>query len=335
MLWKEVISMRIFEYTENGSYEELRSSFRETFSHGCVLALGFFDGVHKAHRELIKKARERAEGYKLPLAVFTFSSEDESFKSAAKRIYSTADRLSLLAELSVDAAVVCDFSAVRDIPHADFISDIIIGCLDAKCAVCGFNFRFGKGAMGDADFLSAKMTAAGRECLILSELSFDDSPLSSTLIRELLANRDITAATEALGKPYFISGEVVHGRGFGREYGIPTVNTFSGKDNGGANILLPTGVYRTATVIDGITYEALTNVGTCPTFGERELHAETFILDFDGDLYGKTLRIYFLGFLREERVFESEKALKMQIIIDKKRTKELNGDIKWQELGLS
>lgn len=322
--------MNVFEYKSEKDFSALRSFAEENMPSGCVLALGFFDGVHAAHRELLKLASESARELSLPLAVFTFSSEDSGFKASAKRIYSTRERLSLLAEISVDAAIVCDFSAVRYTSRESFVSDIIIESLNARTVVCGFNFRFGKDALGNADYLSQRMRESGLECLVLDELSFNGKPLSSTLVREMLTQGNVAEAAKALGKPYFLSGEVEHGRGQGHKYGIPTVNTSADGD-----ILIPAGVYRTATVIDGRIYEALTNVGTCPTFGERELHAETFILDFDGDLYGKSLRIYFLGFLREEMVFENEKELKMQIIVDKTRAKELNGDIKWQELGLS
>ena len=138
---------------------------------------------------------------------------------------------------------------------------------------------------------------------------------------------DVKAAREFLGMPYRIRAFVEHGNGVGKSLGFPTLNTPARH--------LKNGVYRTATEIDGRLYPSLTNVGVCPTFEARTVHAETYIIDFSGDLYGKSVRIFFLDYLREEKAFSNEKELILQINVDKNRVISENGDMTWQEIGLS
>ena len=138
-------------------------------------------------------------------------------------------------------------------------------------------------------------------------------------------------AAKLLGKPYFLSGKVSHGLGLGKKLGIPTINLALDSER----FILPSGVYATATAVDGKLFPSLTNVGVCPTFDERDNHAETFILNFDDDVYNKNVRIYFVEFLRDEKKFSSAEELVMQINVDRNKTLELFGDMKWQELGLN
>ena len=201
--------------------------------------------------------------------------------------------------------------------------------MNAKIAVAGYDFRFGSGAQGDAALLLNTMKSAGLDCVIEKEQKIGKEKISTTKIKELLSIGDVKTARQFLGMPYFIRGEVKRGNGVGHTLGFPTVNT----DFEDGKVLLKRGVYRTAIDIDGTLYSGLTNVGSCPTFKERNLHAETFILDFSGDLYGKNISIYFLGFLREEKQFNSPKELILQINVDKNRAIKENGELLWQEIG--
>ncbi len=295
----------------------------------CVMTLGFFDGVHIAHRDLINKGREIADEMGISLGVFTFSSES-SLKPGAKRLYSTEEKMGLLENLGVDFAVVADFASVSSLSAEDFVKKALIQQTNCKIAVVGFNFRFGRGASGNADTLCRLMAENGGECVVRREMKLDGETVCTTLIRSCLEKGDIEKANRLLGAPYRISSSAIHGRGVGRKLGFPTVNTAIEARR--ADLKL--GVYRTAVKADGIIYNALTNIGICPTFDRREIHAETYILDFSGDLYGKTVDIYLLDFMREEKQFKSEKELIMQINVDKEQAIEKNGEIKWQELGL-
>jgi riboflavin kinase/FMN adenylyltransferase len=326
--------VKIISYTAEDSMqsigENLSCAFDNSYA-GCALALGFFDGVHVAHRRLIEKARTEASRFGLPLVIFTFSGKSASLKAGAERLYTDEEKLSLLGECGADAVIITDFSAVSEIDKESFVSDFIIKALNAAVAVVGYDFKFGKGAAGSSSDLKRYMNEFGRECVLFEMLTDSDSPISSTRIRELLRKRDMTEAARLLGKPYFITGKVQHGLGLGKNLGIPTVNT----DLPSGRFSLPNGVYLSALSLGKKNYLALTNIGVCPTFGERTSHAETYILGFDGDLYGESLRIYLCAYLRDEKKFESEKELKEQIKSDTDKALALWEDIKWQEIGLN
>ncbi|MBQ9071109.1 MAG: bifunctional riboflavin kinase/FAD synthetase [Clostridia bacterium] len=298
---------------------------------GSVTALGFFDGVHTAHRELIRIARKCANNKNVPLVIFTFSEESQNFKSSAKRLFTDEEKLLIFEGLGVDFTVVCDFAAVRELSAEEFVKNFLIAKLNTLTAVSGFNFRFGKGALGDSATLENLMKECGREALILDEYKKDGVTVSSSLIRTLLEEKKLLEAARLLGEPYFLTGKVVHGLGLGINLGFPTVNISLEKNR----FALPKGVFLTLVSIRDSLYLGITNVGSCPTFEEREVHTETFILDFDGDIYDENIKVYFIDYLREEKKFSSAEELIMQINVDKNRAKELVKEIQWQEIGLN
>lgn len=271
---------------------------------GAAVCLGFFDGVHLGHRALILECVRYAKENGLTPTLFTFPSECERLKGGAPRIYSTADKLKLIEALGIEHTVLADFDSVANLSPREFVTDILIRDLGAVSSHSGTSFRFGRRASGDSEALVRLMGEHGLSAFTVGDVSFFGEPVSSTRIREALALGDMKSAAELLGAPYFTSGEVVHGDGRGHLFGIPTVNTALHDSE-----LLPSGVYRTELDIGGVTYSALTNVGTCPTFGERERHAETLILSFSGDLYGERICIRFLEYLRQEQKFESAEEL--------------------------
>ena len=291
----------------------------------AAIALGFFDGVHRGHRRLLESAGRLAKEKNLTFAVLTFPAEDAI--KGASALYSTDEKLRILDSLGVEAVIMAKFKSVSEICAEDFICDSLIRDMNCSAAVAGYDFRFGKGALGDAALLSGMLSERGKECIIEDEHKINGEKISTTKIKELLGEGNVAEAWNFLGSPYRHLAPVERGRGVGHSLGFPTVNTQSPH--------LGRGVFRTATEIDGKIYNSITNVGTCPTFPERKKHAETYVIDYSGDLYGKEIRIYFLGFLREERAFSSEKELIMQINIDKNRAIKENGDLKWQEIGLN
>ena len=297
---------------------------------GCVVALGFFDGVHLGHRSLLKCARDKARSLGVPLAVFTFA-HGGGIKAGAPLIYSERDREELFAELGVDAVAVADFAQLRDLSAEEFVDKVLIGDLGALVAVAGYDYRFAKYGKADALVLSTLMAARGLYAEIVEEYRLSERTVSSSEIRGLLEGGKVEDARELLGAPFFISGTVVHGRADGKGFGYPTINI--GVREGA--VKLKRGVYLTAVKMGEKLYTGLTNVGECPSFGAREYHTETYLLDFEGDAYGMETKVYFLSFLREERVFTSLGELKEQIAIDLKKATEIKGDRKWQELGLN
>ena len=294
-----------------------------------VLALGFFDGVHIAHRDLMKTAKEEARKRGISFGIFTFSSG--GIKQDSAKIYSDEEKAEIFKELGVDFTVFADFPAISGCSPECFVKDILCRDLNCKACVAGFNFRFGKGASGGANELSRLMKDAGAEAIIREEIKGEGGvTLSTSLIRNLISDGRISEANRILVIPYNIKGRVLHGRAVGRSIGFPTVNTEIEK----GRIVPMLGVYASAIPIDGRIYLGVTNVGVCPTFEKRQVHLETNIIGFEGDLYGRELRIYLLDFIRPEKAFSSPDELKMQINVDKNTVINRYGDIKWQELGL-
>lgn len=322
--------MQVIRITDSEDLNKIKEN--HVFSeHGSVVALGFFDGVHLAHRTLIAKAKDIAEQKKLRLVIFTFAGDDKLIKADSKRLFTDNEKLSLLEECGADLTVIANFTVFSGLAAENFVTDFLIRSLGAAVAVCGYNFKFGKGASGDSETLCKLMKSSGAEAEVVEEYNVDGVPLSSTYIRTLLSERRIREAAKLLGKPYFISGMVSHGLGLGKKLGIPTVNV----ELPSGRFVLPAGVYATVTAIGDKLFPSLTNVGVCPTFNERQIHTETFILNFNDDVYNENIRIYFVDFLRNEKKFSNAEELLMQINVDKTKTLKLFGDIKWQELGLN
>ena len=292
-----------------------------------VLALGFFDGVTLAHRELLKEARKIADKKGLSLGVFTFYSTDP-IKPLSERIYSTEDKLLLLGRCSVDFVILSSFDELSGLSPEEFVR-IISEDLGASVAVSGFNFRFGKGARGNVADLKSLMKKGGGSAVTVKEQTLDGKSISATLIRELISLDKIEEANRLLGAPYMLRGLVSSGKGLGHSLGFPTVNTDipSGRAT-------PLGVYRSAVPIGDRIYHAVTNIGSCPTMGERKTHAETHIIDYNGDLYSKDIEVYLLGYLRDEIRFNTPEELIAQVEEDKKRAIKENGELTCQKLGL-
>ena len=296
----------------------------------CVLALGFFDGVHIAHRNLISKAKEIADERGLEFGIFTFKSSGK-IKKESPRLYDDTDKAKIFKTMGADFVVFTDFSTVSHLSASDFVKDILINRLSCSVAVAGFNFRFGKGASAGREELSLLMKENGGETFICDEIMADDgTTLSATTIRELICSGEISEANRLLGSPYYIKGRVLHGRADGRRLGFPTANISIPE----GEVIPRLGVYRSAVVTGGRIFSGVTNIGSCPTFNDNTIHLETHIIDFEGDIYDKEIRVYLLGFLREERPFDSIEELKEQINKDKNTTITENGELTWQDLGL-
>ena len=322
--------MQVFRFKSENDLIEFNKN-AHPFSSGCVTALGFFDGMHVAHRTLINEAIKRAKVRNIPSVVLTFSADDVSFKTDKTRLFTDEEKLTELSKMGVDAAAVFDFSLIKGLSSDEFVKSILVGLLNTETALCGYNFRYGKAATGNSFTLDREMKSLGRSTVVLPEYTADGKLVSSSEIRDLLSQKKLREAAALLGKPFFTDGKVSHGLGLGKKLGIPTVNI----DSSGGKLELPHGVYLTAAEISGRLYTSITNVGICPTFDERETHSETFIFDFGEEVYDENIRIYYIDFIREEIKFPSQKELIMQINIDINRAKELAKEIKWQEIGLS
>ena len=277
----------------------------------CV-ALGFFDGVHRAHTAVLERARREAAARGLPLLVYTFRGDDGP-KGDARRLSSDDERLALLAAVGAELCALDLFSTARDTSPEDFVQAVLIGELHAAVTVVGEDFRFGKGARGDAALLSVLMQAAGREAITVSAVTEGGVPISSTRIRAALVEGDVAEAALLLGRPFTLTLPILRGAALGRTLGFPTANQIPP-----AGRALPAdGVYVTEVVTpDGVRRRAVTDIGVRPTVNGRERRIETHILDYTGDLYGKPLTVTFLAHLRGEAVHPDLAALTAAITND-------------------
>ena len=325
--------MKIFRYQKRNTPPyllEFSPSFDDFSKSGCVLALGFFDGVHLGHRALINRAKSEARELGIPFGIFTFPSENK-LKSAAPRLTTTDEKCEIFESLGADFTILADFDSMVDLSAEDFVSNVLIKDVGAKSAVAGYNFRFGKGALGNVALLLSEMEKHGARGIAIDEFSLASGSVSASAVRALLQEGKPREAAALLGQPYFLSGVVEHGNGVGRGLGYPTVNT---PIPGGKALPRP-GVYRSAIRMGDQLLTALTNVGVCPTLGERSIHAETFILNFKGDIYGKAVTVFLLDYLREEMRFSDVSNLITQIDRDVENITKNFGDVTWQEIGLS
>ncbi len=273
-----------------------------------VTALGFFDGVHIAHASLLKQAVDAARERALTPAVFTFF--DAPHKQGEK-LLSFQERLARFEKHGIETVFVADFAALKELSPIDFIENILKVTCRTAMAVCGFNFRFGKNAAGDAALLLSHFPCS----IVLEPVMQDGRTVSASRVRKLLEEGKVEDAARLLGMPYTVSAEVTHGKELGRTIGFPTANMKP-------DAFLPkNGVYETSIFIDGKAYTALTDIGFRPTAekeGERRM--ETYIPHFSGDLYGKNLTVSFVRRLREEKRFDSIEALKAQLLFDLAQT---------------
>jgi riboflavin kinase/FMN adenylyltransferase len=283
-----------------------------------VIALGLFDGVHIGHRALLERAKDEAKSRGVKFGIFTFDTSS-GVKGDVRRIYPDSEKLRIFEELGADFTVIADFEALKHQSPQTFVESVILEAIGASVAVSGFNFRFGRGASGDATVLGELMQEHGGEAITVQEITLDGITVSSTEIRRLILLGDMRKAERMLGAPYKIRGRVEEGDGRGSKLGFPTVNLPIAP-----GCALPRlGVYASRVTVGKKSHKSITNVGICPTFESREAHLECYIFDFEGDLYGKEISVELTEFLRDEREFSSKDELVLQISEDIKRANEV------------
>ena len=284
-----------------------------------IYALGFFDGVHLGHQALLKACRELADANGCKAAAVTFASHPDTLVlgNTPGLINTIEDRVQLLKHFGMDEVVVLPFDKkMMDCPWQDFLA-LLREKYGAAGLVCGHDFRFGHKGSGTANLLQEYCRENALPCAVIAEQKLDGVSISSTHIRSLLEAGNMEQAAKFLGHPHILTGEVVSGRKLGRTLGIPTANL--SLPEGVAK--LPFGVYACRAAVEEKTYLAVTNIGNRPTVGGHRVTVEPWLLDFDGDLYGKTLTLSFCRFLRPEKKFPSLDALKEEILKNARETR--------------
>ncbi len=284
------------------------------------VALGNFDGVHIAHKELLNCAINMKKNRACDLVgAWTFSCNPLGYftENPPRAIYSLEKKAEILLLYGMDFVVLADFGFFKDMPCEDFC-EYLKNDIGARCVVCGYNYRFGSRAKGNPEYL---MAAFGENnTAVVGEIDYEGLPVSSTRIRGLIESGDIRSANTLLGRPFSITGEVVSGKKLGRSLGFPTANQYFGD----GSLVPKCGIYATRCNIDGITYIGVTNIGVRPTVeNSQTVNAETYILNFSGDIYGKKIEIEFIEYLREEKRFSSLDELKKAISRDAETAKDV------------
>jgi len=275
-------------------------------------ALGNFDGVHMGHRELLLRAAKKEYGASIS-AVWTFRTHPQIClgNPTVKILTSTKQKLEYFRELGIEYAILEDFNAVSSLSPEEFAKELLIKKLGVVHAVCGFNFSFGAGATGNCAMLKEYFDECCAFVTIIPPLKINGDIVSSSLIRAKIEGGRIMEAEKLLGHPFSILLPVTEGRKLGREIGIPTINQVFPE-----NYAVPRfGVYACRCYVDGNVYPAVANVGIRPTIEEEKkiVGCETHLLDFSGNLYGKTIRVDFCRFIRDERKFGSVNELVYEI----------------------
>ncbi|WP_129777099.1 bifunctional riboflavin kinase/FAD synthetase [Peristeroidobacter soli] len=292
---------------------------------GCVLTIGAFDGVHRGHQEMIRVLRERAAEYGLPAALMSFEPTPREFFAKGTppaRLTRFREKFEALERYGVDRFVCLRFDErMRRLGRDEFVNEVLVKALGVRHIVVGHDFRFGRDNQGDIACLRALGAAAGFEVTEVPPFEIDGERVSSSGIREALAVGDMAKAAKLLGRPYRMTGKVIHGEKLGRKLGFPT-----------ANLRL----HRRATPVAGIFAIRVTggglndapgvaSLGTRPAVNGKELLLEAHVFDFNGDLYRQPLHVDFIAYLRAERWFADMDTLIEQMNRDAAQARQILG----------
>jgi riboflavin kinase/FMN adenylyltransferase len=288
-----------------------------------VLTLGNFDGVHLGHRAIIRRARDEARAAGGQVVALTFHPHPIAVVAPDKApplLQSLRDRLARLRDLGIDVAVVQRFTpAFAALDPEAFVRDFLGAHLELLHVVVGYNVTFGRGRSGSVDTLDALGTRYGFTVDAVGPVTVGEAQVSSSVLRRLVAAGDVHRAGALLGQPFELRGRVVRGEQRGRTLGFPTANLHQR-----AGVLLPAdGVYAVRARVDGHRWPAVLNIGVRPTFGAMRRTVETYLLDFDGDLYGRWLTLELVDRLRGEQRFSGPEALRQAIAADVARAREV------------
>lgn len=293
---------------------------------GCALTIGSFDGVHLGHKALIESTVADARKLDLPAVVLTFYPHPSVVlrsRSPAYYITSPKEKRELLGELNVDIGINQQFDKKLSKVRATDFLDQLDTHLSFRSLWVGEDFALGHRREGNQLFLERESERRGFDLYVVPPVFIDGEVVSSTRVREALRAGDVSRVASYLGRPFGLSGEVVEGAGRGKELGIPTANLKIWDEHAYPG----PGVYVCRASVAGQTWDAVSNIGVRPTFGDgpETPIVEAHLLDFEDDLYGQTMRLTFIARLRDERRFPSPEALLRQVERDISRARELLG----------
>lgn len=285
------------------------------------IALGSFDGLHLGHLSLIKKAKDLAVKNNGKSIIFTFKNHPRKFLNTTNKIQlimTNEEKIDILQNEEVDiiAFKAFDEKIMKMMPD-EFIR-WLCKSYNVKGIIVGFNFKFGYKNLGDVETLEKFQEEYKYKLYVMKPYTMQDEIISSTSIRKELLDGNVKKAFNMLSRPYMLSGKVIDGKKLGRTIGFPTANLEINKEK----VIPKKGVYYTNVKIDEKTFKGITSVGNNPTVNGQELTLETYILNFNEDIYGKEIKVYFIDRIRDEVKFNNINELVAQLKKDKKFAEE-------------
>ena len=284
--------------------------FGQKLNEPIILCLGYFGCMHMGHRALLDRAKLRARELGAKVALFTFSNNHlRVLGKDVKVLYTFEERLQIYSDLGVDYVLAAEFTEkFRNSSGAEFVKQLTD--YNLKGVVCGFDYTCGCDRLGSCDLQNALASLCSVD--VVEAVCWNGNKVSTTLIRALLAENDITSANKLLSEPYFLCGTVVSGRKVGSKIGFPTANLQIDVDK-----LLTNGVYGGVATLQGKTYKCIVNIGNKPTFGVDSATVEVHLIGFEGNLYGQDLKVALTKFLRKITKFASPDELTRQLQADR------------------
>ena len=271
-----------------------------------AVTLGKFDGIHRGHMQLVKRVLMQKEQFGLKAVLFAIDVNE-------KMILSRNERAALLEKMGIDFLIECPLNETfKNTKAESFVREMLVGDFHAAYVTVGEDYRFGSGRKGTPELLKTFGKKYGFQTEIVTKEMDGHRKVSSTFIREELRKGNMEKVAALLGREYFLDGTVAHGRGLGHKKLLPTANIIPAGDK----LMPPNGVYVTRSHFEGKVCGGITNVGYKPTIGENFIGAETYLFDYEGNLYGESCRIEFLRYIRPEYKFSSLEALKSRLLED-------------------
>ncbi len=283
-----------------------------------AVALGNFDGVHIGHRQVLMSAKKYSFDKNIKAVALVFDIHPKNvFSRTTGLLVTNCDRKKEIEDIGI-LPIEISFKEVMNYSPEEFVEKVLVKQLNAKAVFCGYNYRFGKDGKADNNELESLCKKRGIELFVTDKVELSDGEaVSSSRLRKLLSEGKVKEANCLMQRNFSYALEVVHGQKRGREMGFPTINQYFPEE-----LVIPKfGVYISTAEFDGKVYNSFTNIGSRPTFPEKDVRSETHIFDFDGDLYGKTVRVTLLDFLRPEKKFTSTDELIRQLNEDKDKCK--------------
>lgn len=282
---------------------------------GCVLTIGKFDGVHKGHQAVLQNLREKAKALNLPSVVMVFEPQPEEVftpDSAPARLTTLRDKIELMDAQGIDRLICVQFNRKFASQTAQtFIHELLVERLGVKFLVVGDDFRFGRQRQGDFAMLKRSGEDEGFEVVSTASFRLADCRISSTAIRTALSQADFNRAQTMLGRPFTITGKVIHGEKKGRTIGFPTANVLMNRCKTPLS-----GVFAVTVEIDSDIHDGVANIGHRPTLDGERMQLEVNVFNFSEDIYGKVIRVTPRAKIRAEKRFDTFDALKQQIGLD-------------------